>query len=293
MSILWIIPVMAIWGSGYVAIKIGLANTTPVFFAAVRAMSAGLFILLLNRMRTDAICHPKPKPLDWLYVFLFSMFCTAFFFWAMFTATPLTGAGLAAVLINTQPFFIAILARFVLGEAFGWKKYLFICIGFVGVLMIMQPGMNGINGAHGESRFGMLILLAASVLFSVGLVMIKPLYRRLDLYWVTAWQLVFGGAILFALALATEDITATRWTPDFIALTVYLSIIATSVTSLVWFRLIRFHPLGVVSAYGFLSPLFGVILSAIFLGETFPPLSVAGMALIISGVYGIGSGGKH
>jgi len=287
---------MAIWGSGYVAIKIGLANTTPVFFAAVRALSAGLFILLLNRIRTDAICHPKPKSLDWLYVFLFSLFCTAFFFWAMFTATPLTGAGLAAVLINTQPFFIAILARFVLGEAFGWKKYLFICVGFIGVLMIMQPGlddrMNGMNGAHGESRFGMLILLAASVLFSAGLVMIKPLYRRLDLYWVTAWQLVFGGTILFALALATEDIAATRWTPGFIALTVYLSIVATSVTSLVWFRLIRFHPLGVVSAYGFLSPLFGVILSAIFLGETFPPLSVAGMALIISGVYGIGSGEK-
>ena len=284
MKILWAIPLMAIWGSSYVIIKAGLQYTTPVFFAALRALPAGLLILSLSAARSNSMPPPNRTLRDWALVSLLGVLCTAVFFWAMFVGTPLVGAGLAAVLINTQPFFVAAIAYFFLSERFGWRKAINLLTGFAGVVLITWPK---IEGGLSVDLFGITALLAGAFAFSVGMVLSKPLYRRLDLYWLTGWQLVVGGGVLLVLAFLFEDVSSTVWTAPLFAAVGYLSLVSTAVASLLWFRLIRFHPVSVLASYGFLIPLFGIILARVFYNEEFTVWSVSGMTLILAGIYGI------
>ncbi len=284
MKIFWAIPLMAIWGSSYVIIKAGLQYTTPIFFAAIRAFPAGLIILLLSSLRSDSTPLLRKTAWDWFMVSMLGLFCTTAFFWAMFVGTPLVGAGLAAVLINTQPFFVAAIAYFFLSERFGWRKAVHLLTGFSGVILITWPK---IEGGFSADLLGIAILLAGSFAFSVGMVLSKPLYHRLDLYWLTGWQLVVGGGVLLVAAFLLEDVFSTLWTLPLVAAVGYLSLVSTAVASLVWFRLIRFYPVSVLASYGFLIPLFGIIFARVFYNEEFTLWSISGMALILVGIYGI------
>lgn len=284
MKIIWAIPLMAIWGSSYVIIKAGLQYTSPVFFAALRALPAGLLILLLSAFRSNSMPHSHRSLRDWVMVSLLGLLCTTAFFWAMFAGTPLVGAGLAAVLVNTQPFFVAAIAYFFLSEHFGWKKVIHLLIGFSGVFLITWPK---IESGFSADLFGITALLAGAFAFSVGMVLSKSLYRRLDLYWLTGWQLVIGGSVLLVLALLFEDVSSTLWTAPLLAAIGYLSIVSTAVASLIWFRLIRFYPVSVLASYGFLIPLFGIILARVFYNEKFTVWSISGMTLILVGIYGV------
>jgi len=283
-SIAWVIPVMAVWGSSYVVIKAGLRDTSPVFFAALRALPAGVLVLLLKGVgrRSDALRRPTAR--DALEVAILGSLCTALFFWGMFVGTPIVGAGLAAILINTQPFFVAVIAFFFLGERFGLKKTAFLVMGFGGVVLISWPRLQA---GYSTDLFGVLSMLGAAFGFSVGLVLAKPLYRRMDLYWVTGWQLVVGGLELLLLAFFVEDLSETAWSARLLVSAGYLSVVGTAAASLLWFRLIRHHPVGVLASYAFLSPLFGLLLARLVYGEAFTAPTTLGMGLILLGLYGI------
>lgn len=275
---------MAIWGSSYVVIKAGLYYTSPIFFAALRALPAGIIILLWHAIKEGGGTSERHSLFDWFQVLLLGFLCTALFFWAMFFGTPIVGAGLAAVLINTQPFFVAVIAWLLLSEPLGCKKTVYLLIGFCGVILISWPKM-GLG--YSTEFLGVAAMLGGAFGFSLGLVLAKSVYKRLDLYWVTGWQLVLGGLMLLVLAFIMEDISATVWSPGLLASTGYLSIVGTAAASLVWFRLIRYHPVSVLASYAFLSPVFGIIFARLIYQEAFTYWSISGMTLIILGLFGI------
>jgi len=284
LRIYWTIPVMAVWGSSYVVIKAGLPHTSPIFFAALRALPAGIVILLWRAINKDRLNPRRHSISDWLQVMLLGFLCTALFFWAMFFGTPVVGAGLAAVLINTQPFFVAVIAWLFLSEHLNCRKTVYLIVGFMGVILISWPK---IRMGYSTEFLGVAAMLGGAVGFSVGLVLAKSLYQRLDLYWVTGWQLLLGGLMLLSLAFMLEDISKTLWSPRLLVATGYLSIVGTAAASLVWFRLIRHHPVSVLASYAFLSPVFGIIFARLIYKEAFTAWSFSGMALIIIGLYGI------
>lgn len=275
---------MAVWGSSYVVIKAGLHHTSPIFFAALRALPAGIVILLWQAIRRDGLTPRRHSLSDWLQVMLLGFLCTALFFWAMFFGTPIVGAGLAAVLINTQPFFVAVIAWLFLSERLDCKKTVYLIVGFTGVVLVSWPKMRM---GYSTEFMGIAAMIGGALGFSVGLVLAKSVYQRLDLYWVTGWQLVLGGLMLLALAVMLEDISQTLWSPRLLAATGYLSLVGTAAASLVWFRLIRHHPVSVLASYAFLSPVFGIIFARLIYNEAFTAWSFSGMALIIVGLYGI------
>ena len=283
--LLWAVPVMAVWGTSYVVIQAGLRDTTPAFFASLRALPAGIAILVFDRLRPGRKPVPALTLREGLHVTLLGLLCTGVFFWAMFAGTPRVGAGLASVLVNTQPFFVAGGAYAFLGESLGLRRMASLLSGFMGVVMISLPRMFA--GPAGDF-LGIGILLLGSAGFAVGLVLSKRLYQRYDLYWLTGSQLTVGGLALLVMALGFEDISATRWTPSLLWAVLYLSLLGTGITSLLWFRLVRFHSVATLSAFGFLSPAVGVVLAWLVYSEQFSPLVLSGMFLVLAGLYGMG-----
>jgi len=285
--LLWAVPVMVVWGTSYVVIQAGLKDTTPAFFAALRALPAGIGILLFDRMRSERTRIPELSLRDGMQIFILGFLCTAVFFWAMFEGTPRVGAGLASVLVNTQPFFVAGGAYAFLGESLGFRRMASLFSGFSGVVLVSVPRMSA--GMAGD-YLGVGILLLGAGGFAAGLVLSKRLYQRYDLYWLTGWQLTVGGLALMAMALGFENVTATKWTPSLISSVFYLSLLGTGITSLLWFRLVRFHSVSTLASFGFLSPAVGVVMAWLVYGEQFSTGVVFGMALIMGGLYGMGGG---
>lgn len=281
---------MVVWGTSYVVIQAGLEDTTPAFFAALRALPAGIAILLFERLRPNRKATPEVSLNEGFQIFVLGFLCTALFFWAMFEGTPRVGAGLASVLVNTQPFFVAAGAYAFLGESLGWRRLASLLSGFSGVVLVSMPRIS--VGTAGDV-LGVPILLLGAGGFAAGLVLSKKLYQRYDLYWLTGWQLTAGGVVLMGMAFGFENVRATNWTPSLVSSVVYLSLLGTAITSLVWFRLVRFHSVSTLASFGFLSPAVGVLMAWVVYGDRFSAVVISGIALILVGLYGMGGGSRR
>jgi probable blue pigment (indigoidine) exporter len=101
---------------------------------------------------------------------------------------------------------------------------------------------------------------------------------------VTAWQFVIGGVLLLMIAIATEDLSATRWTTSFVSGLAYLTLVGTALTFLLWFRLLQDSEVSRLSTYNFLVPVFGVALGVLLLGEVIRWMTGIGVLLVLVGV---------
>lgn len=282
----WAVPVMMVWGSSYVVIKAGLRETTPFYFAAMRAIPAGLVLLAASR-RADPPAPLMPVGLgNWLRVISLGLLCTGLFFAAMFAGTPMVGAGLAAILINTQPLFVSVLAFLLYRERLGAMKWASLMVGFLGVAFVVWPKLG--SGPTPEAK-GMVILLSGSLCFAGGMTLSKALYARFELLWLTGWQLLIG-LFLLACAAVFENAGDTTFSGRLLGLVTYISFLGTVLPSVVWFRLVRFHSVSVLAAFSFLSPVVGVILAVLIYGETFSTIVVLGMLLVILSLFGMSRG---
>ncbi len=156
-----------------------------------------------------------------------------------------------------------ILAHFIYSDdKLNFQKVLGCIVGFMGVVIINLGGKVGSGFTFtGE---GFIILAAAS--FAIGSLISKEAAKREDSMIVTGWQLLFGGALLIivgALGGARTSIPST----EAMILLLYLSLLS-SVAFTIWTILLKHNNVGKISIYNFLTPVFGVFLSAIFLKES-------------------------
>ena len=147
-------------------------------------------------------------------------------------------------------------------EKMTWQKGIGCLIGFAGVVIInLESGGWGAGfSLQGE---GMMFLCALA--YGISTVVMKMIAHLESSMTITAYQLLFGGVILIVVGL-----TAGGWVSGFdvksVVLLVYMAFISTVAFS-IWTLLLKYNPVGKVAIFGFTIPIFGVLLSAIFLGE--------------------------
>ncbi len=277
---------MAIWGSSYVVIQSGLRDTTPLLFSSLRALPAGVVLVCAALVRD---CPQKaawrPGFRDFSLIALLGVLTTTVFLGTMFWGTSLVGPGLSSVLINTQPLIVAFLARIWLGERLTPWQWVFVAVGFLGIVLIAMPSLLAGQKA---TLTGIGLLLTGALSMSAAMILAKPLYQRQDLYWATGWQLIAGGVLLLGLAVLFEDPGRTRWTFRLFLAAAYLSLVGTAAAALIWFSLIRIHSVSRLATFGFLIPVFGVALAWVIYGERINAWSGTGIGLTVGALYYMG-----
>lgn len=182
----------------YVAIKAGLPFVPPLRFAGLRALAGGLLMLgLLVALKRPLL----PRPQDWRWVVGLGITSTTIAFAAMFLSPGLAGAGIASVLGNSQPIFAVALAVPLLGERMTAGKQAALVLGAVGVILIALPSI-ATPGAYGIA--GPALALGASVSLAIGSVIAKRMGPNVDLFGVTAWQLIAGSLPLLVVSGVAE-----------------------------------------------------------------------------------------
>lgn len=259
-----------LWGSAYPAIKAGYAmldvapsdTATQMLFAGWRFVLAGvvllavtaalkkpIFKLTLPQMRQTVLLGLGQTTLQYV-----------FFYIGLAHAT-----GVKSSIMNaTGTFFSVVLAHFLYtNDRLTHRKVWGCVVGFVGVVVV-NLGRGGLT--LDMTLLGEGFVIAASFMLAVGAIYGKRVSRTLDPMVMTGWQLLLGGAVLVAIGLIGGGHLAAMDLGSGVLL-LYLALLS-SVAFAIWSLLLKHNPVGLLAAFNFLIPVFGVALSSLFLGES-------------------------
>lgn len=274
---------MFLWALCFPLISIGLQGSSPLYFAALRSLIAGLGLVV------PALALRRPLPQKarlWLSILGISLSYTVAGFAGMFLAGTRLSPGLASILTNTQPLIAAVLALLLLGERLGRKRLYCLLLGFLGVVLTTVPSFNG-GQALENSLLGMSYVFLAVMGVAVGNILIKRLKQEIDLLMLAAWQFLIAAAVLFLLAQWLEAPLLVAWNARFLLTLFLLGLGGTSLPFLLWIWLMQRTELTPLNTFSFLSPIFALIISAIFFGERLQWIQITGIIITLYGVWQI------
>ena len=260
----------AIWGSSYYITTEFLPQGYPVTLAVLRALPAGLLLLLLVR---------QLPPRDWLgRVLLLGAFNFAIFWVLLFVAAYRLPGGVAATLGATQALIVLGLARLALGNPVRPLSILAALTGLGGVaLLLLRPGaaLDPLGVAAG---LGGAASMAAGTVFS------RKWQPPVPPLTFTAWQLTAGGLLLVPVALLSEPALPAPSASN-IGGMLYLGLIGAALTYGLWFRGISRMEPSAVSTLGFLSPATALLLGWVMLGEDLGIIQIIGVLTVLLSVW--------
>lgn len=262
----------AAWGACFVAIQLGLRDAPLLWYAALRALVAGGALLALAGIQR----RPAPQGRRaWALIAGLGLVNVTVAFAAMFGGVAGLATGTAAVLANAQPLLILLPAWWLYGEAVTARTAIALVIGFAGLVVVALPGGGGSGAA--------LSLLAAAAI--TGGTLLSRQLQGLDLIVATAWHLLIGGAALAVFAAIMEGPPAIDWTPRFTLSLAFLSLVGTAATTVAWFSEARLSRLDVLSTWTFLTPVFGIGIAALVLGERPGGWTAAGLTAVLVAMF--------
>ena len=260
----------AIWGSTYIVTTELLPAGYPLTVAMLRALPAGLLLLVLVR--------ELPKGIWWPRTFLLGALNFSFFWAMLFVSAYRLPGGVAATVGAIQPLIVLGLSRAVMGTAVRPLSVLAGLAGIGGVaLLVLTP-------AASLDPIGIAAGLAGAVAMAFGTVLSRHWQPPVPPLTFTAWQLTAGGLLLVPVALWFEPTLPMPTAQNLIGFA-FLGLIGAALTYIVWFRgLSRLGP-ATISPLGFLSPLVAVVLGWALLGQDLSPFQIAGMIVVLASVW--------
>lgn len=266
------------WGLAFVAMKRVITDAPPLESAAIRFVLSALPLLLVSYW-TGGL--KKLKRADFWKFAVLGLFQTTLLFGIAFVVIGNTAAGITSVLMNTNPFFVALFAHFLIaGERLTRRKGLGLLIGFCGVLALV---LGGAGLGQTELQWPALIMIS-SVSWAFSSILVK-LFKFSDMISATAWQAIFGSIPLVLLSVIFEHDRSIHWTASFILWMFYLAFIASSFGWWAWNRLLQKYSASRISVFLFLVPVCGVLCGVLFLGETLGLNVIIGGGLVAAGIY--------
>ena len=257
-----------LWGSAFPCIKIGYqmfnipsGAVGSHLFAGIRFTLAGILTILFGSILSKKILVPKKESL--FSVFKLSMVQTVLQYVFFYIGLANT-SGVKSSIINAANVFISILFAVFIKKKKKMTvlKVLGCVVGFLGVVVINLAN-GGFDMSIKLSGEGAILLSAAAYALSSG--MIKKYSKDENPVVLSGYQFFLGGIILVVVGIATGG-KISGFTFASIALLIYMAMIS-AVAYTLWGILLKYNPVGKVAVFGFTNPIFGVILSAVFLGE--------------------------
>ncbi|WP_409267248.1 DMT family transporter [Massilia sp. BHUDP2] len=276
-----------LWGSSYPAIKTGYALLgitqqdipSKLVYAGYRFLLAGIGVALAAWLLQKKF--PVPPRGQLRQVFLLGIAQTSLQYVFFYIGLAYTTGVRASILNATTTFFSVLLAHFLYkDDRLSARKAVGCALGLAGVLAVNADASllgSGLS-LQGEG----FIVLAAFVL-SAASIYGKRVSQRMDAMTMTAWQLAIGGLVLLAAGYATGG-SLGRLDLASSLLLLYLAALS-AVAFTLWSLLLKHNPVGLVSMFAFLVPLFGAALSGIWLDEdVLTWTNLAALVLVCGGV---------
>ncbi|MBV8642648.1 MAG: DMT family transporter [Candidatus Eremiobacteraeota bacterium] len=264
-----LVSLALIWGYSWVTIKIATADASPFYVAGLRMVVATIILFALLALTRRSL---KPTPFGPTLVL--GLLQTTGWTALQTLAVAHGGAGKAAILGYTMPFWTALLAWPFLGERITALRWGALALAAVGLAFIVGP-----LDPHGFAGDG--FALVAGVIWGAAAVWAKRLRAQYDveLLSLTAWQMLWGTIPLAVMMLLIPGYV--HVTASFLAAMAFVSVAGGAGGWLLWMFILSRLPASVAGIASLATPVVGVLAAAIQLREIPSPSEVTGMALIV------------
>jgi drug/metabolite transporter (DMT)-like permease len=272
-----------LWASAFVAIRDAGGEVSAGPLSLGRLLVAAAVLGVIVAVRREAL----PPHADVPRLVLCGLLWFAAYNVVLNAAEQRVDAGTAAMLVNTGPVLIAVLAGLVLREGFPRTLLAGCAIAFAGAVVI---GL-ATSGRGVDAGWGAVLCLAAAAAYAGGVVAQKPLLESTSALQVTFLACVVGAlaCLPFAPGLV-HDLRAAS--APAIAWTVYLGAFPTALGFTTWAYALRRTTAGRMGATTYLVPPIAVVMGWVLLGEAPPALALAGGTLCLAGVF-VARGGQR
>lgn len=276
------ISIYIVWGSSYLAMRIGVQTIPPFVMAGVRFIIAGGFLLILRFLRGD----PMPTRRQWRSAAIIGLFLLFGGNGLVMWAEQFVHSGIAALLVGTTPLWLVVLEALIYRRRPSWPVLAGVLIGLAGMVVLIGPSQ--LTGLHGDVDLlgGAAVILgalswAAGSLYSRG----ADLPDSPLLY--NGMEMLCGGVALLVLATLTGEwarldiaaISLNSWL-GMVYLIIFGSLIGFS--SYTW--LLRSAPTMLVSTYAYVNPVVAVVVGNLIAQEPLTPRVILAALIIVSGV---------
>jgi drug/metabolite transporter (DMT)-like permease len=267
-----------IWGSTWLAIKVGLDGVPPFFAAGLRFLLATLLVgtVLVGRRKRVHLTRD-----DKVCVLSLGLLVFWIDYAAVYWAELRISSGLTAILFSTMPLMTSLMSAYwTRSETLTGRKVAGILVGILGTALLFWPHERLGN----QQVLGMLAALGGCLSATVNLVTMKKYNRHGDPFVLNFFGMGLGTACLLVMSAALEDWHDVVWTRSNVLAIFYLSVFGSVIAFSSYYYLIKKMDATIVSLSTLIIPIVALVLGRAFLQETVTPLAVAGIVTILAGV---------
>jgi drug/metabolite transporter (DMT)-like permease len=270
--------VYVVWGSTYVAMRVGVRDLPPLLLSGGRFLLAGLLLYAWCARRRD---HRRPTARQWRDAAILGLLMPALGTGGATWAEQELPAGTAALLLATIPVWVIVFARIVDGEPIRAATAAGLALGLVGVAVLVDPG-----GGHTD-LLSAAVALGGAVAWGAGTVWAGHAARPAEPLLGSAAELVCAGAVLIvagALGGERTRVPASAFTGESAVAFGYLVVFGSLLAYSCYEWLLAHAPSRLVATYPFVNPVVAVLLGWWLLHEGVSARTAAATAVIVAGV---------
>ncbi len=272
-----LVAISLVWGSSFLAIKIGLRSFDPFSLAASRVFIAGLFMFLVARLRGEIFPTQRPilKSLAIMGLFGSSAFILISF------GQQYLSTSTAGIMLAFGPLNLLFLAHFMThDEKLSLPKLLGFGFGFAGVALLF--GSSGFANIETEG-FGMALMFIASIAYALSMIFVRKI-RGVSSINIATGFLVMAALITVPISLVFDPPWAHDITFEAALAVLFLGIMSSGISSILLIFLVKRSGATFASYSNYLTPLVAVLWGVTFLGETMNQNTWLALVLILGGV---------
>ena len=272
-----------VWGSTYLAIRVAVcegAGWGPFWLGATRTLAAATVLFAFNAMR-GARLKPTRGELGILAA-------TGILLWvggngAVNWAEQRIDSGLAALIVGTMPIWVALMESLIERRRPSFLLSGSLMVGFAGLVVLTFPMLE--DGVKSD-LISVIAVVFAAVSWGFGSIVVNRRPLKFDPIVISGWQHLIGGVGFTLIALMVHE-PAPRPTPEAWAAWIYLVVFGSLLAYTCFVYALRLLPTTVVMTYAYVNPVIAVLLGWLILSEPITGYTLAGMVLIVGGVYGV------
>lgn len=278
--VLCLATVYLVWGTSYIATRVGVTHLPPLLFGGVRFMIGGVLMLAVARWRGAAFA---PLIAGWRHVLIMSVLgialCNGLQVWAMQWVTSQAGALLNA----SSALWIVIFGLFgARSHRPASRAVVGLAVGFIGTCLLVWPTPQA--GVVATPLLPQLAILAACIVWALGTIYMRNAGGELDLFAFGGAQMLVGGVLMTAGGLIRGE--AALWHPSAAGLLsmAYLVLFSSCLAYTAYWWLARNATPALVGTYSYINPLITAAAGFVILGERLSHLQIAGAVVILTSV---------
>ena len=273
------ILITLLWGSTWLAIRVGLDSLTPMFAVGLRFFIASFFVFIVMKiskvkLQTDLLSIK-------LYLFL-AFFSFIFPFSMVYWGEQFVPSGLTSIIFAVFPLFVILFSWLMISnEHVGIYKLIGVLIGFIGIIIIFWKDMSL---DLSENSLGMIAILGSAIIQGLVAVVIKKHGNSLNPLSMNFIPLLISGIILIPAGLIFEDSSSLVFDSKAISSILYLAFFGTVITFTIYYWLMQRINVVILSLSSFITPIIALILGVVFLSEKFEKNQIWGSSLVLMGI---------